>query len=119
MPACCARAFAKFCLICPGKGGIILKAAAVADLCDRQLRDQQLPGGEKPFAGDVAADGISRLLLKEPHQMIAAKMKPVCDPVNVQILCEILVDIVEHRQDSLICREGVAIVQLLIQSGTV
>lgn len=92
MPARCAWAFSKFRLICPGKGGIILKAAAVTDIGDRQIRLQKLPGGKKPFAGDVAADGVAGLLLKEPHEVIPAEMKTFRDPVDIQLLRKVFID---------------------------
>ena len=91
--------FLKFCLVGPGKGGIIPESGGKAGFRDGSPLFDQIPGQEEPAVGDIAADGISGLGLEQAHHIIFADKKYIREAVNVQGIGQVGMDVVQDGDD--------------------
>ena len=80
-------------IIGSGKGRIAAETAAVTGLrCAHSFLDQ-LPGHQEPSLQQIGMDGKTGLPVKHAHHMILADVKPFCQAVHIQILCQMLIDV--------------------------
>lgn len=69
------RRFVEFGLVCAEEGGVVLEAAAVADIRERDISAEQFACGQKPLIRNVTAEGVAGFLLEKPHQVVTAEME--------------------------------------------
>ena len=83
-----------------GKGGIVLKAAVVADFRDRRGCAVQQPARkEQPLAVDVLVEAVACFLLEMPHEIVFAEIGLFRKPVDGELVCKVFLDVAEKRLD--------------------
>lgn len=85
--------------VSPGKGGVIFKAALIAGICDRHAVLDQCPGPQQAFGGNIAGYAVSCLLFEQVHEVITAHIETGGQLVDGDVLCQMLGNVVENRQD--------------------
>ncbi len=85
-----------------GQVALAAEAAVQSDAGNRQgCHGQQLAGLLQARGHDVAMWGLARGFLKEAAEMREADLRPIGEHFRRQVFGEVLMDVVEHRLETL------------------
>ena len=87
-----------------GKGRVAAETGTVAGIGGADTLADHIPGLQEPPLRQIGMDGRAGLLMEQPHQMIFADIKMLCQMVDHQIVAQVFLHIAQNIQNTVILR---------------
>jgi hypothetical protein len=108
-----------FILISSVKGRIVAEPTPVTRIRDGNSVLNQLSGGKQPFFCHIVTDGYAGFCFKQVHDIVAGQIKMFGDGINIQIFCNMFIDIIHNIHNRLIVGGSLYAGGIMVLHGTV